>query len=138
MKTISITGTIGVGKTEVALRLAEYARERHTFSRSLYVEMNKIPNCSEKTCLDKLTNAFNVAHSTIFEMIEYVDVESVVEVIRGSVRPEENVLLILDGVDSWVRKKREFFLSLVVRLRQRLGDVLWIVLTSQQNVCTAI
>jgi Cdc6-like AAA superfamily ATPase len=134
MKMINITGQRGIGKTEVALRVAEYGRERYSFSRLLYVEFDKIPNCSEKTCLEKLTNSFNIAPASVFDIISHMDVESAVEVIRGSVRPEEKVFLIMDGVDQWLRKKREFLLSLVERLRQRLGDVLWIVLTSQQYV----
>lgn len=134
MKMINITGQRGIGKTEVALRVAEYARERYSFSRLLYVELDKISNCSEKACLEKLTYSFNIAPSSVFDIISHIDVESAVEVIRGSVRPEEKVFLILDGVDQWLRKKREFLLSLVERLRQRLGDVLWIVLTSQQYV----
>ena len=138
MKMINITGQRGIGKTEVALRVAEYARERYTFSRLLQVEFDKIPTCAEKVSLEKLTNAFGMSPETVFTAIERVDIEASVDHIRGGVRPDEKVLLILDGVDSWLKKRREFFLSLVIRLRQRLGDVLWIILTSQHYVSLAV
>lgn len=139
MKLVNITGQKGIGKTDVALRVAEYARERYAFSRLLFIEMNTIPSIegSEALCLERLLTAFHVPSElkTIDRTGGGVgtDVDSVVELIRRSLRQDEQVMLLLDGIDYWLKKKREFFVYLVGRLRQRLGD-LWIVMTSQQNV----
>lgn len=128
MKLVNITGQRGIGKTEVALRVAEYARERYAFSRLLFLEMNTITGeGAETVCLERLALAFRIPLPPV------VDVDSIVESIRRSLRQDEQIMLLLDGVDFWFRKKRDFLVSLVGRLRQRLGD-LWIVLTSQQYV----
>jgi hypothetical protein len=133
MKLVNITGQRGIGKTEVALRVAEYARERYAFSRLLFVEMNTIPSdgTAESMCLERLATAFHIP------LPASVDMDSIVESIRRSLRQDEQVMLLLDGIDFWLRKKRDFLVSLVGRLRQRLGD-LWIVLTSQQNVLSML
>jgi Cdc6-like AAA superfamily ATPase len=128
MKLVNITGQRGIGKTEVALRVAEYARERYAFSRLLFLEMNTIgAEGAESICLERLAAAFRIP------LPASVDIDSIVEAIRRSLRQDEQVMLLLDGIDFWLRKKRDFLVALVGRLRQRLGD-LWIVLTSQQNV----
>lgn len=128
MKLVNITGQRGIGKTEVALRVAEYARERYAFSRLLFLEMNTITGeGAETACLERLAGAFRIPLPTV------IDIDSIVESIRRSLRQDEQIMLLLDGIDYWLKKKRDFLVSLVGRLRQRLGD-LWIVLTSQQNV----
>ena len=125
---MNITGQRGIGKTEVALRVAEYARERYAFSRLLFLEMNTIgAESAETICLERLAAAF------LTPLPATVDIDSIVEAIRRSLRQDEQVMLLLDGIDFWLRKKRDFLVALVGRLRQRLGD-LWIVMTSQQNV----
>lgn len=133
MKLVNITGQKGIGKTDVALRVAEYARERYAFSRLLFLEMNTLQTSegAETLCLDRLLTAFHL--SSELKTLERGDVDSVVELIRRSLRQDEQVILLLDGIDYWLKKKRDFFLYLIGRLRQRLGD-LWIIMTSQQNV----
>lgn len=135
MKLLNITGQKGIGKTDVALRVAEYARERYAFSRLLFLEMNNIPSTesAESLCLERLLAAFHVSSELKSFERGGGDVDSIVEVIRRSLRQDEQVMLLLDGIDYWLKKKRDFFVYLVGRLRQRLGD-LWIVMTSQQNV----
>jgi hypothetical protein len=138
MKLVNITGQKGIGKTEVGLRVAEYARERYAFSRLLFLEMNNIPmENAEAICLERLAAAFRVSSVSSFHVtlrhIDRSDIDFVVDSIRASLRQDEQVMLLLDGIDFWFKKKRDFLGYLVGRLRQRLGD-LWIVMTSQQNV----
>jgi len=135
MKLVNITGQKGIGKTEVALRVAEYSRERYSFSRLLFLELSNAGDCSEIACLEKLVASFctNTSES-ISSLICRNDIEAVVEYIRGSIAQDEKVLLLMDGIDAWIKKKRDFLLALVSRMRQRLGESVWIVLTSQKNI----
>lgn len=128
IRLINLTGPRGVGKTEVALKVAEYARERYRFSRFLFVDFSKMGNeCSERACLEKLVAAFVSSSSSAGgegagggggggDIIDEA-VERIRRHLQGQ-RGEEEALLVLDGLDTWMTPangRRDFMQRLVTQ-----------------------
>jgi hypothetical protein len=141
VKLVNLTGARGVGKTEVALRVVEYARERHSFSRFVFVDFGKMADYSETACLEKVASAFaatssaGASSSNVFSCTRSGEnIESTVAHIRlHLLGAEEQCLLVLDGLDCWMTAtggRRTFLRLLVTRLRQCLGPSLALLLTS--------
>ena len=138
IKLINLTGPRGVGKTEIALRVAEYARERYRFSRFLFIEFHKMGDCSESACLDKLAAVFLSSSEGTGGVTGGRDIDETVERIRQHLEGrDEEVLLVMDGLDAWMTVaggRRDFLQRLVTQLRQGLGQVVAMLLTSSTRL----
>ena len=128
---INITGPRGVGKTEVALQAVEYARVRNAFSRFLFVDFTKL-RLSQSECLQKLLSAFSVTSDHLFTFGPPQHTNNVIEQIcQHMSNRDEKVLLLLDGLDEWLKSREGGFLrGLIDGLRDRLGHSVSLLLTS--------
>mmetsp|Transcript_17915 Transcript_17915/g.29962 ORF Transcript_17915/g.29962 Transcript_17915/m.29962 type:complete len:704 (+) Transcript_17915:95-2206(+) len=145
LKLVNIVGPRGVGKTEVALKVAEYARERHSFSQIMFVDFTRMGDCSEGTCLEKVAAAFMssalpaASSASVFSFAQAGDIDGTVDTIRQHFVnfSQEDSLLVLDGLDSWLSAtggRKDFLRRLVTQLRQRLGQSVAMLLTSSTPV----
>jgi hypothetical protein len=151
IKLINLTGPRGVGKTEVALKVAEYARERYSFSRVLFMDFSQLgSDCSESACLERLAAVFmlpaatsGAASGSVFSCAARGggggDVDGTVARIRQHLlgSEEEGLLLVLDGLDGWqvaAGGRREFLCRLVTQLDRSLGQSVAMLLTSAARV----
>jgi hypothetical protein len=144
LKLVNIIGPRGIGKTEVALKVAEYARERHSFARFLFVDFGRMGDCSEVECLQKVASAFlspslpQEGSASVFACAQVGDIGGTVDRIRQHLLlSDEECLLIMDGLDTWMTVaggRRDFLRKLVSQLRQTLGQSVALLLTSSTHV----
>lgn len=136
MRLINIYGPRGIGKTEIALKVAQYAEERNAFTALYFIESDTLAldknGFREESFLRKMIFLFQLS-SACFPTSESISIDSVVEEMRLKLR-NDKVLLIIDGADLWLKMKNIFFMNLIKRIRQRMGEVVSIIVTSLKQI----
>jgi hypothetical protein len=134
VKLINIYGPRGIGKTEIALKVAQYASERNSFTKLFFLECDALAeeNSSDQSFLQRVMNIFGLSRG-VSDISSAFTIEEVVESIR-EISVGQNILFIIDGADYWLERKAIFFNNFIKRVRQRLGDSMSILITSLKQV----
>mmetsp|Transcript_29343 Transcript_29343/g.94104 ORF Transcript_29343/g.94104 Transcript_29343/m.94104 type:complete len:665 (-) Transcript_29343:1119-3113(-) len=131
VRTIVVTGPLGIGKSQVALRAVRYAEERRQIHHAVHIVLSDF--FYERDHVTAFAKAFGVSPEGADDVQPVV--ERIVRKFRQEMGPHgvhEHLALILDDCDRWARLRSGDFLPFL-RCLQGL-DRVKIIVTAQQRI----